>query len=51
MPKDVSIEQTEFYDSKSRSLSKKDKNIVDMITTVGQTSDGLGVTQSTALQS
>lgn len=48
MPKDVSIEQTNFMTQKAEAYLKKDKNIVDMITTVGQTSDGMGATQSTA---
>ena len=48
MPKDVSVEQTNFMTQKAEAYLKKDKNIVDMITTVGQTSDGMGATQSTA---
>ncbi|ESU26905.1 multidrug resistance AcrB/AcrD/AcrF family protein [Flavobacterium saliperosum S13] len=51
MPKDVSVEQTNFMTQKAEEYLKKDKNIVDMITTVGQTSDGMGATQSTAYKS
>ncbi|MFD2908792.1 efflux RND transporter permease subunit [Flavobacterium ardleyense] len=51
MPKDVSVEQTNFMTQKAEEYLKKDKNIVDMITTVGQTSGGMGASQSTAYKS
>lgn len=51
MPKDASVEQTNFMTQKAEEYLSKDKNIVDMITTVGQTSGGMGATQSTANES
>jgi len=51
MPKDVSVEQTNFMTQKAEAYLKKDKNIVDMITTVGQTSDGIGSYAIYCLQS
>lgn len=51
MPKDASVEQTNFMTQKAEEYLSKDKTIVDMITTVGQTSGGMGATQSTAYKS
>ncbi|CCG52233.1 Probable multidrug resistance protein. AcrB/AcrD/AcrF family protein [Flavobacterium indicum GPTSA100-9 = DSM 17447] len=48
MPKDVSVEQTNFMTQKAEAFLRKDKNVVDLITTVGQTSEGMGATTSTA---
>ncbi len=51
LPKDASIEQTNFMTQKAEAFLRKDPNIVDMITTVGQTSEGMGASQSTAYKS
>ncbi|WP_413999902.1 efflux RND transporter permease subunit [Flavobacterium sp. W1B] len=51
LPKDASIEQTNFMTQKAENYLRKDKSIVDMITTVGQTSEGMGASQSTAYKS
>lgn len=51
MPKDVSVEQTNFMTQKAEQFLRSKKEVVDMITTVGQTSEGLGATQSTAYKS
>ncbi|HWR94167.1 MAG TPA: efflux RND transporter permease subunit [Flavobacterium sp.] len=51
MPKDASIEQTNFMTQKAEEFLRSDKNVVDMITTVGQTSEGMGASQSTAYKS
>lgn len=48
MPKDVSVEQTNFMTQKAEACLRKDRNVVDLITTVGQTSEGMGATTSTA---
>ncbi len=47
MPKDASVERTNFMTQKAEQFLRNDKNIVDLITTVGQTSDGMGASQST----
>src|SRR4029078_10052969 len=51
MPKNVSVEQTNFMTQKAEAFLRNDKNIVDLITTVGQTSEGGGASQSTAYKS
>jgi HAE1 family hydrophobic/amphiphilic exporter-1 len=51
MPKDASVEQTNFMTQKAEEFLRTDKNVVDLITTVGQTSEGMGATQSTAYKS
>ena len=48
MPKDASVEQTNFMTQKAEEFLRGNKSVVDMITTVGQTSEGMGATQSTA---
>ena len=48
MPKDASVEQTNFMTQKAEEFLRSDKSVVDLITTVGQTSEGMGATQSTA---
>jgi HAE1 family hydrophobic/amphiphilic exporter-1 len=51
MPKDASIEQTNFMTQQAENYLRKDKFVNDMITTVGQTSEGMGASQSTAYKS
>ena len=51
LPKDASIEQTNFMTQKAEAFLRKDPAIVDMITTIGQTSEGMGASQSTAYKS
>jgi len=51
MPKDASLEQTNFMTQKAEDFLKKQKEIKSMITTVGQTSEGFGGTQATAYKS
>ncbi|WP_069659330.1 efflux RND transporter permease subunit [Arcticibacter eurypsychrophilus] len=51
MPKDASIEQTNLMTSKAENLLSKKAEIIRLITTVGQTSDGMGASQSTAYKS
>lgn len=48
MPKDASLEQTNFMAQKAEAFLKKEKYVHSQITTVGQTSDGLGASQATA---
>lgn len=48
LPKDASIEQSNLMAQKAEKYLRSKKEVVDMITTVGQTSEGLGNTQSTA---
>lgn len=48
LPKDVSIEQSNFMAQKAEAYLEKNKDIVSLITTVGQTSEGFGGTQATA---
>jgi HAE1 family hydrophobic/amphiphilic exporter-1 len=50
MPKDASLEQTNFMTKKSRSLDKEDF-VHSQFTIVGQTSGGMGASQSTAYKS
>ncbi|EOR93463.1 Acriflavin resistance protein [Arcticibacter svalbardensis MN12-7] len=51
MPKDASIEQTNLMTSKAENILSKKAEIIRLITTVGQTSDGMGASQSTAYKS
>lgn len=51
MPKDASIEQTNLMTSRAENLLNQKPEITRMITTVGQTSDGMGASQSTAYKS
>ncbi len=51
MPKDVSIEETNFMTQKAEAFLKKDPAITSMITTVGQSSTGMGGAQATNYQS
>jgi HAE1 family hydrophobic/amphiphilic exporter-1 len=51
MPKDVSIEETNFMTQKAEAFLKKESAITSMITTVGQASTGMGGAQATNYQS
>lgn len=51
MPKDVSIEETNFMTQKAEAFLRKDPAITSMITTVGQSSTGMGGAQATNYQS
>lgn len=51
MPKDVSIEQTNFTTQKAEAYLAKKPEIERMITTVGQSSTGMGGAQATNYQS
>lgn len=51
MPKDVSIEETNFMTQKAEAFLKKEPAITSMITTVGQSSTGMGGAQATNYQS
>ncbi|WP_226064771.1 efflux RND transporter permease subunit [Kaistella polysaccharea] len=51
MPKDVSLEETNFMTQKAEAFLKKDPAITSMITTVGQSSDGMGGAQATNYKS
>ncbi|MDB5119020.1 MAG: acriflavin resistance protein [Sphingobacteriales bacterium] len=51
MPKDVSIEQTNQMTRKAEEFLSKKKEVVSLITTVGQTSEGMGGSLSTAYKS
>lgn len=48
MPKDASLEQTNFMTQKAEAYLKQQKYVHSQITTVGQTSEGMGATQATA---
>ncbi len=48
MPKDASLEQTNFMTQKAEAYLKKQEYVHSQITTVGQTSEGMGATQATA---
>src|SRR5690606_262743 len=50
-PKDASIEQTNLMTSRAENMLNQKPEITRMITTVGQTSDGMGASQSTAYKS
>lgn len=51
MPKDASLEQTNFMTQKAEEFLKKEAFVHSQITTVGQTSEGLGAQQATAYKS
>lgn len=51
MPKDVSIEETNFMTQRAEEFLQKDKAVERMITTVGQASTGMGGAQATSYQS
>jgi len=51
LPKDASIEQTNQATQKAEQYLRKKPEVTDMITTVGQTSDGMAGSQSTAYKS
>lgn len=51
MPKDVSIEETNFMTQKAEKFLQNEKAITSMITTVGQSSSGMGGAQATNYQS
>jgi len=51
MPKDASIEQTNAMTRKAEDFLKRKKEVTKLITTVGQSSDGMGANQSTAYKS
>ncbi len=51
MPKDASVEQTNFMTQKAEEFLRTNNDVVDMITTIGQTSEGMGASQSTAYKS
>ena len=48
MPKDASLEQTNFMTQKAEAFLKTEKYVHSQITTVGQTSEGMGASQATA---
>ncbi|GGA66005.1 multidrug ABC transporter [Flavobacterium palustre] len=47
MPKDASLEQTNFMTQKAEAYLKQQKYVHSQITTVGQTSEGMGASQAT----
>ncbi len=51
MPKDVSIEQTNQMTQKAEAFLKTKPEVTNLITTVGQSSDGMGASQATAYKS
>ena len=48
MPKDASLEQTNFMTQKAEKFLSKEEYVFSQITIVGQTSEGLGASQATA---
>ncbi len=48
MPKDAAIEETNRMTQRAEQYLRGKKEVVDLITTVGQTSEGFGATQATA---
>jgi len=48
LPKDASLEQSNFMAQKAEAFLNTQKEVKGMITTVGQTSEGLGAAQATA---
>lgn len=48
MPKDASLEQTNFMTQKAEAFLKTQEYVQTQITTVGQTSEGMGSSQATA---
>ena len=51
LPKDASIEQTNAMTQKAENYLKDKKEVTKIISTVGQSSDGLGASQATAYKS
>ncbi|WP_313376810.1 efflux RND transporter permease subunit [Chishuiella sp.] len=51
LPKDATIEQSNFATQKAEKFLRGKKEVVDMITTVGQSSEGFGASQATAYKS
>lgn len=51
MPKESSIEETNFMTQKAEAYLAKNPAVASMITTVGQSSSGMGASQSTAYKS
>ena len=51
LPKDASVERTNFMTQKAEEYLAKKKEVVKQITTVGQQSGGMGASQSTAYKS
>lgn len=51
LPKDASLEQTNFMTQKAESFLAAQEDIKSQFTTVGQTSEGMGASQSTAYKS
>ena len=51
MPKDAAIEQTNLMTQRAEQYLRTKKGVTDLITTVGQTSEGFGATQATAYKS
>ena len=51
LPKDVSLEQTNFYTQRAENFLSKQPEILKLITTVGQASGDFGGTQATAYKS
>lgn len=50
LPKDASLEQTNFTIQKAEKYLREKPEVVDLITTVGQTSSGFGASQATSYQ-
>lgn len=50
LPKDASLEQTNFMIQKAEKFLREKPEIVDMITTVGQTSSGFGMSQASSYE-
>ena len=48
MPKDASLEQSNFMTQKAEAFLKNEEYVHSQITTVGQTSEGMGASQATA---
>ena len=48
LPKDATIEESNFVTQKAEKFLRGKKEVVDMITTVGQSSEGFGAAQATA---
>ncbi|KIA97840.1 MULTISPECIES: efflux RND transporter permease subunit [unclassified Flavobacterium] len=48
MPKDASLEQTNFMTQRAEAFLKNEEYVHSQITTVGQTSEGFGASQATA---
>jgi HAE1 family hydrophobic/amphiphilic exporter-1 len=48
LPKDASVEQSNFVAQKAEEYLRGNKEVIGVITTVGQTSEGMGGTQATA---